>query len=277
MKIIGLGIQAGRIGLVGLMLGIGGCGGDYDNGPDCRYDADWLNGRCSVDFEPPAIVIADGIWRGRDANGADVVALVSPFSRLRYVDGIGRIGSGVVSAGTDNTLGGSFELVTAYGDAFADGSTVADCVVSGTLVERVTITVSEECITRAGLAFDEQLTLTFDPMYNQGSSLTETAGVYQLSSGDVLNVGADGALFSQSGSTDCVISGDISVIVSFANMYAVTFEIDNCTGVDAFWNGSGFDGLAFVDTGDMPEMLFFAVNGEVASMPVGIIEEAIRL
>ncbi|MDH4047881.1 MAG: hypothetical protein OEW68_08850 [Gammaproteobacteria bacterium] len=278
MDIIEFGVGATRIGLFGLVLGLAGCGGGGDTGgPDCRYNENWINGQCTVNWDLTPAVIPDGIWRGTDASGADVVALISRHNTLRYVDGIGRIGSGTVSVGTNNILGSGFELVTAYGDTFPDGSTVADCFLSGTLVEQQSITASKECTTRAGLEFDEQLTLTFDPLYNRSSSLATVAGQYQTMAGDVLNIASDGAMFLQNASTGCVINGQVSTVVSFANMYGVSYSIDGCTGPDAAWNGSNFEGLAMLEGQISAGTLLIALSGEVASVPVGIVEEARRL
>ena len=247
------------------------CGGGGGGGPDCRFNEAWVNGQCTVEIIIPPITIPDGIWRGVDSGGRDVAAFVNRFSSFQFVDGFRNQGSGVLVVGTGDVVDSNFQLVTQLGATFTDGTTAADCTFSGTIIERQTLTVTENCITSTGLQFQEILILTFDALYNRDSSLAIIAGTYQTPIGSTLSIGSDGVIFVQDAISGCVTNGQVGIAVSFANMYFFDYGIDNCIGADAIWNGSSFSGLAFLDNTFSPESLEYAVIGEVGGVPVSVV------
>jgi len=258
--------------LMGLAITMAACGGSSDDGgPDCRFNEAWENGQCSIEIIIPPITIPDGIWRGVDSGGRDVVALVDRFSSFQFVDGFKNQGTGTLVVGTGDVVDSNFQLVTQLGATFADGTTAESCTFSGTVIERQTLTVTENCITDTGLQFEELLKLTFDALYNRDSSLTIIAGTYQTPVGSTMSIASDGLIFVQDPISGCVTNGQVRITVSFTNMYFFDYEIDNCTGGDAIWNGSSFSGLAFLDNTFSPESLEYTVIGEVGGVPVSLV------
>ena len=259
--------------LGGLLLVTAGCSTSTDDGPDCRYNEDWLNGRCSANLSPAAQ--PSGIWNGTDSEGRDVLLLVSVGGTFHYVDASGNQGSGFFPAESRITSG--FELVSPLGQSFADGTTLASCSFTGSLVERETIELRQECTTGTGLRFAETLEFEFNALYDRGSSLAAISGNYQASSGSVLTIAADGAVFMQDAVTGCVTNGGISLIVDRSNLYRVTLQQESCTGPEAVLNGWSFAGFALLDDEGTPEEFVIAVIGFVADMPVSSFERAVRL
>lgn len=261
----------------GLLLALAACSSGSSGGPDCRFNEAWVNGQCTVEFIIPPITIPDGIWRGVDSGGRDVVAFVNRFSSFQFVDGFENQGSGFLAVGTGDVVDSNFRLVTQRGATFADGTTAADCTFSGSLIERQTLTVTEICMTSAGLQFQEILILTFDALYDRDSSLAIIAGMYETPTGNVLSIASDGTIFVQDAVSGCVTNGQVSVAVSFTNMYFYAYGIDNCNGPDAIWNGSSFSGLAVLDNTFSPESLTVAVIGEVGGVAISLVVENERL
>ena len=252
-------------------------GGGSSGGPDCRFNEDWINGRCRVEIIITPITLPGGIWRGVDSDGRDVVAFVTVFGGFQFVDGSGNQGSGNLVVGDGDTVFGNFQLVTQLGETFADGTTVADCAFSGTIIERQSLTMTENCTTAAGLQIQEMLSLNFDTLYNRDASLAIIAGMYETPIGSILNIASDGVIFVQDAVSGCVTNGQASVTLSNANIYFYEYGIDNCIGPDAIWNGSSFSGLAVLDNTFSPELLTVAVIGEVGGVAISLAVENVRL
>jgi len=254
----------------------GGGGGSVD--PNCRLNPDGsFTGGCGVVIPVTSITLPGGIWRGVDSGGRDVVAFITVFGGFQFVDGSGNQGSGNLVVGDGDTVAGNFQLVTQLGETFADGTAVADCTFSGTIIERQSLTMIEKCTTAAGLQFREMLSLNFDTLYNRDASLAIIAGMYETPVGSILNIASDGVIFVQDAVSGCVTNGQASITLSNANIYFYEYGIDNCIGPDAIWNGSSFSGLAVLDNTFSPESLTVAVIGEVGGVAISLAVENERL
>ena len=268
-----LATRGNSMALCGLLLVMAGCSTSSDNGPDCRYNEDWLNGRCSANLSPPAE--PSGIWNGTDSEGRDVLLLVSVGGTFQFVDASGNQGSGFFPA--ESRIMSGFELVSPLGQSFADGATLANCSFTGSLVERETIDLTQECTTSLGLRFSETLAFDFNALYDRGSSLATISGTYQMESGSVLSIAADGAAFMQDATTGCITNGRISVMVSRSNLYRVTLQHDSCTGPEAVLNGVNFGGFALLDDTGTTDALVAATIGYVESTAVSLLQQGVRL
>lgn len=266
--------------LTGLLLAMAACGGGggSEPDPDCRLSADGTTvspGCGGITITP--ITLPGGIWRGVDSDGRDVVAFVTVFGGFQFVDGSGNQGSGNLVVGDGDTVASNFQLVTQLGETFADGTTIADCTFSGTIIERRSLAMTENCTTAAGLQIQEMLSLNFDTLYNRDASLAIIAGMYETPVGSILNIASDGVIFVQDAVSDCVTNGQASITLSNANIYFYEYGIDNCIGPDAIWNGSSFSGLAVLDNTVSPELLIIAVIGEVGGVDISLVVENVRL
>lgn len=141
---------------------------------------------------------------------------------------------------------------------------------SGTVIERQTITASVNCTTTAGLQSQVTATLAYETLYDRDSSLALVRGNYQGVQ-EVLNIAADGTLFSQNAGTGCVVDGRIAIINTAYNAYDVEFTYSSCLGQSAKLNGSTFTGLALLDNTMAPEQIGLAVTGDVAGVHDSII------
>ncbi len=105
--------------------------------------------------------------------------------------------------------------------------------------------------TELNLSFDlggaliPTLGATLNPLYNEASSLARLVGNW-TDAGNTLTVNADGTFFEQQAS-GCVINGTYAIIDAMHNMYAVSFEITNCSSSTA---GIAFSGLGYFDDSD---------------------------
>jgi hypothetical protein len=90
-----------------------------------------------------------GVWVGVDAtNGGQLVLTVTENGRFRYVDQAGNQGSGFLSVNNGNDVSSDFQIVTEIATTFPDGTTLADCALSGTIAERQTMERSAWSLSR---------------------------------------------------------------------------------------------------------------------------------
>ncbi len=265
--------------LTGLLLAMAACGGGGDSvDPNCQLNPDGsFTGGCGVEITETPITLPGGIWRGADSGGRDVVAFVTVFGRFQFVDGFGNQSSGDLDVGNGDTVASKFQLVTQLGATFADGTTLANCTFSGTIIERQSLTITESCTTTAGLQFQESLVLNYDPLYDRDASLATIAGMYETPVGSILTIASDGVTFVQDAISGCVTNGQVSLTLTNANLYDIQYQMDNCIGQDAIWNGSSFGGLVVLDNTASPELLTIAVIGEVGGVAISLVVENERL
>lgn len=202
-----------------------------------------------------------GIWEGQDQAGDEIVGLVTEDGRFHFIDLFGQ-GFGTASVTNGNQVSASYTYVADLGTTFSDGSTSASCTLSGTVVERQSLTVNSQCTSTAGNTTQMSVTLTYNPLYNRDASLATIAGLYD-DLGDVLTVSNDGVLFEQSASDGCVLNGQLSVVNSAYNAYDVQFSISSCGAGLATLNGTTWSGIATLDNTSAPEALIFGVVGDI--------------
>lgn len=146
---------------------------------------------------------------------------------------------------------------------YPDGSTSGTGTISGTVVERSSMTITENGTTSAGTALGSETdNWTFSSLYNSGSSLSAVTANYTDGS-DTLSISSDGSIFEQDPATGCVINGRISILNSQYNAYSFSIDIANCTGTAAAANGLTMAGLAALDTTVSPAQLVFGASGNI--------------
>ncbi len=208
-----------------------------------------------------------GIWQGTDPYTGDpllgIVTETGQFTFIRTTDGAQYFG-GLTAAGT--ALSGSFTGVLPVGETFQDGSTYGSGTISGTFAARQSISASISFTTAINTNLGSNpLPLTFNALYDVGSSLAAIAGNYLSSAGSsVLNVNATGAIFSQDAATGCAINGQVGLIDPAYDAYQVNLAFANCTGSFAALNGATATGLAVLDTTATPNVLYVGVQNLAA-------------
>jgi len=203
-----------------------------------------------------------GIWSGTDTDSPlAVTGIIDESGNMRFIraDGIQYVGT-VMTSG--NSISASFDAYQPFGSSFSDGSTHESGMLSGTIDARVSITASTQSTTDKGTVSTGTLTLTFNPIYSQASSLAAIGGNYvEAGSGTAVSIDANGAIFSQDASTGCVVNGNAMIIDASYDAYAVQATYASCTGAAAVLNGITFSGLATLDTGVSPVQLIAGVTG----------------
>ena len=92
--------------------------------------------------------------------------------------------------------------------------------------------VDASCTTSLGEMVGGPIALTYDPVYDMDSSFARIAANYDVQ-GEVMTIDVNGALFMQSAQSGCVWNGQVSLIDTDWNLYAVTATSDNCQGLFA--------------------------------------------
>ena len=219
---------------------------------------------------PPATdTTPGGTWAGVDTGGVDIILLVTESGRFQYINEFFDQGAGNLAISSGNAISSDFPLVTALGETFEDGTTLANCTLSGTLVERQSMEISTDCATTAGHQTQSVATLTYNALYERDSGLTVIAGNYD-DDGRVLSIDSNGMIFEQDPTTGCITDGQISVIDPAFNAYDVMFGFSNCSGPNAILNGTSFVGMATLDNAVVPETLIIAATGEVSGVQAGL-------
>ena len=219
-----------------------------------------------------------GVWVGVDnSNGGQLVVTVTEDGRFRYVDQAGNQGAGFLSVNNGNDISSDFQIVTEIGITFPDGTTLADCALSGKVEERQTMDVAINCTTTSGPLNQINAALTYDTTYDRDSSLDTIAGTYEVGSGIVTSIASDGTIFEQNPFIGCITNGLVSVIDNEFNAYDYEFGISNCTGQFANLNGTSYSGIASLDNTANQDTLKVAATGVVDGISVSVVIVAIRL
>ena len=222
-------------------------------------------GGAALPLPPPVVNDSPGgIWIGVDFDGETVGMFVTETGIFQFFTEFLNQGSGTLSVSNGNDIAANFQLVTPlFGPSFPDGTTLADCTLSGTVTERQTMFVTVNCTTTAGLQDQIMVTpLDYLPIYERDSSLATIAGMYD-DGFVVTDIAADGMIFAQDPFTGCITIGQVSIIDPAFNAYDFQFGYSNCTGPDAFLNGSSFVGIGILDDTFPPELLFAPAIGDV--------------
>jgi hypothetical protein len=141
--------------------------------------------------------------------------------------------------------------------AFTDGSVSGTSILSGSVVSRASLTLISSDTTSLGTALTPTTgTFTFDDLYNEGSSLSKLAGNWTLLTGAVLNINADGVMFSQDSVNGCVLNGKVSLINVKYNAYSMSASYSNCGASASTLNGLTGTGLITRDDTVVPNVLY---------------------
>lgn len=144
--------------------------------------------------------------------------------------------------------------------AFPDGSTSGTGIISGTVAQGSSMTLTDSVTTSNGTSLGtETHTWVFNSLYDNPSSLSAVSANYTDGS-DTLSIAGNGVIFEQDPTTGCVINGQISIINAAYNAYSMSLTYSNCTGSAAGANGYTLTGLATLDTTVSPAQLDFGVS-----------------
>lgn len=202
-----------------------------------------------------------GVWNGADTSGRGFVGLADEAGEFHL---IGEDGTQYV--GTASTMG---EAVSASADRLvrpgAAGAPKYDAAsLKGKVQQRTALSVTITPAAAAARSFAaETISLQFNPIYNNPSSLAMFEGEYtDPSTGNMITVTGSGTIFWRDANTGCLASGAVSEINAHYNVYEVQFSYSACQGADAGLNGVEFTGLGTLDTSVQPTQAVIGVSGE---------------
>jgi len=251
----------GLLLLLGLLGACGGGGGDRAGG--------------TADVAPmsaPMNASPGGIWNGTDsASNLAVVGIVTEAGQFYFIRSDGALYTGAVSV-SGTTVSGNLQGFAPFGTAYADGSNHGSGTLSGTVAERSTLAVTIMFTTTAGTAITSNLPMTFNALYDEGSSLATVAGNFTAPDGTVVSVSESGSVSAQDATSGCVINGMLSIINASYNVYGVSYSFTSCTGQYAALNGVTATGLGTLNTLDSPVQAINGVSGTVDAEPVALVE-----
>jgi hypothetical protein len=213
-----------------------------------------------------------GIWTGTDSiSGLAVVGLVDEAGEFHFIrtDGVQYVGQAMVSG---NTVSANFDGYTPFGSTFPDNSTHGMGTLSGTVQERSSLSGNTMFVTDANSTSNGTISLTFNALYNSGSSFSAIAGNYtDPATGDTVSVSSAGVIFSQDATTGCVVNGNVSIINAAYDAYAVSYTYGNCIGTAAVLNGVQFSGLGTLDINTNPVQAIIGVNGKSGAVSYAVV------
>ncbi|MBU2675772.1 MAG: hypothetical protein KJP16_01725 [Gammaproteobacteria bacterium] len=215
-----------------------------------------------------------GIWFGRDSANESVVLYIAENGRLRATLSpqgsiIPSFGGGSVSVTSNNVVAGSFEV---GGDVVPPtgqrGEDLA-CAVSGTVMERQVLSAGITCSDSAGIVYEEELQLIYDPnVYERDSSLEDFAGQYTLEfqrDTNSLSIEVDGTLFGMfNNGAQCSVEGIAGVIDTAYTLIDVTWTMSACTNQIGNYEGTQMSGfaLAMPIPSGRPGSYYFLLTGQ---------------
>ncbi len=237
---------------------------------------------------PPSVNQAvGGIWRTQytAANGDSVkgMGLVAEdgrgvFFSQNLTNGCADVGIGSLSA-DGSTVSGNAEVAIVNFSlspsvntscAFADGSTSGTEVITGTVSQRVTLTLSSTVTTANGTVEPSQspVTATFDSLYDSGSDLSQIAGNWTGPTGNVMSIDSNGVISAHDPASGCAVSGQVTIINASYDAYSASVTYSNCTGSASILNGVTASGLMAIDTTVSPNTLYVGYSAKVGSSTV---------
>lgn len=205
-----------------------------------------------------------GLWQGIDPiSRLPVYALAAEDGRFQLIvdDGAPLTQYWGTLATSGNSLSSS-NVQVATGTSYLGTANITGGSITArqSMTATVSYTPAPGCApTVCGNAQSGSLSLTFNPVYNQGGALSRIAGNWQdVETGQIINVNGAGVVFSQEAATNCVINGQVSTINTAFNAYSVTYSFSNCRFPYNLQNGTTATGLAFVDSSVTPNRAYFA-------------------
>lgn len=210
--------------LIVTILGLSACGGGGGGG----------------DPTTPTPTNAGGVWEGTTFNTnfgltfATIGIVTENNGEARFINEQGQQFVLSAMSGTNGNFNATVTAIAAPGTTFLNGSTTATGTLTGTVVERSSISGNWSLDTGES----GTLTLGYDNVYERTSNLNKTAGSWSDSFGTVFTVDGSGNLFAQD-QFGCVYNGNIAIINPTYNAYRVSMTIANCFEMDGSYGGLG--------------------------------------
>lgn len=189
---------------------------------------------------PPPPTNAGGVWEGSTFNNnagltfqtVGVVTENNGEGRFVNDQGVQFILSGI--SGTNGNFSATITAIAPFGTVFIDGSSVTSGTITGTVVERTSL--QGDWTLNTGET--GTMTMSYDSIYERGSNLSRTTGMWIDSFGVVYTIEANGDFFAQD-AFGCVFDGNVSILDASFNAYGLTMTVSICPSVNGNYSGLG--------------------------------------
>ncbi len=183
-----------------------------------------------------------GIWFDPDAGGGFLIAENGDLQAQLRLDGAFSplLGAGTVSVTQNNVLSGSFELAGDISPLPNQQGEDLGCSVSGTVLERQTLSVDVTCADSNGVVYDETLAMMYDgSIYERESSLDAIAGNYTFPfqpDTNFLSITGDGTIMGSfhNFGAQCLVNGTAAIIDADYTLLDISWTMSSC--IDLFPN-----------------------------------------
>lgn len=253
-----------------LAAGLGACGGGGGYGGSPQPMNQSPGGIWTVQY-----VQGTGPTAGHTMNGKALVTENGDvyFAVIDTANGCAEIGFGNVMVNGSALTGSLTNAMVTWSAnpgvsttcAYADGSTSATTTLSGTVAQRSSLTITDTSKTTGGSTLGPATyTWAYSSLYSEMPSLATIAGNYTDGS-DTLTISSNGTIYEQDPTTGCVLNGQVSIVSSSYNAYALTFSYASCTGTAAILNGQSGTGFGYYDDSVSPNQFVYGVHTTVNS------------
>lgn len=231
-----------RTSLVALLLtaSIAGCGGG-------GHDAPAANPQPTSPATQVPILSAGGIWHGLSTDNETLTLLVAETGELRSLVTVGTPPTGPPLFGSGAVVVTGERLDGAYDTGRPFSTSAGHCTFTGTLKERVSMSITVDCTEASGTDTHSTYILGYDNNYDQASSLATLAGNYEfsLSADNFLNIDANGVIFGNyHNGPNCTVNGTVAVIDPLYNLYDVEWHLSLCEAPLTQFEGATLTGFA---------------------------------
>jgi hypothetical protein len=163
---------------------------------------------------------------------------------------------------TGTQLTGEYDLKR-FGSITAPAAPNESCDLTGTVNERISLSLNVECTDPAGATRSATVTLGYDPDYERDSSLALIAGNYTLTFRpltNVLSINSDGILFgTYDNGPNCTVNGSVSLIDPAYSFYRFAWQLSACRPPFVHFEGAALTGLGFREPRGTPPGSFLVL------------------
>jgi hypothetical protein len=214
---------------------------------------------------PPAPVATNpgGLWLGStfdNDTGLTFQAggIVSENREGRFINENGVQFTLTGISGNDGAIQATIVAIAPFGSFFRDGSASTTGTLTGTVVERSSI--SGDWTLNTGET--GTVTMSYQTLYDRGSSLADVASMWTDPFGATWSIDGAGAMFSQD-AFGCTYNGTIGIIDPMFNAYSLQVTVaGTCAGIEGNYSGLAFTDDVVTGTGTNDLLVIQMDNGD---------------
>ena len=230
------------------VVGLYGCGGS-SGGSGIVATAQAQSSSTPTQLNAPRSPAA-GIWTGTDTStGLAVTAMIDGGGDLVAVRSDGNVyfdSNEPVLAVNGTSVSGKLEGDASFGASFPDGSTHGEGSISGTVQPAMTLTGTIAFTTDKGEATTNNVSLTYNALYDRTPALPSLAGTYTDAIGDSVTLDSQSRI-TATNADGCMATGRLNTIDNDKSLYTIILTYSTCSGKTVALSGLTFIGFATFD------------------------------